>query len=65
MCVCVCNGMYTCLQFPEETRKGIRSPGVRVTSGCEPPSVGAGNGTHVLCKNGAHGLEVSLKAVSF
>lgn len=34
-CVCVC--------VPKKVREGLRSPGTKVTSGCEPLAVGAGN----------------------
>lgn len=34
-----------------QTRKGVRVPGTGVTSGHEPPSVGAGNQTPELCKS--------------
>ena len=48
MHVSVCTGGCGCLQRPEE---GIRSLGMRFTGSCEPPDVGAGIWTPLLCKN--------------
>lgn len=42
--------MCTGVQLPRESRRGSRSPRAGVTSTCEPPDMGAGNGTHVFGK---------------
>lgn len=49
-CVCLC--AYTVsMQKPVEAEKGIRNPGTGLTGSWEPPSIGGGNWTQVLCRN--------------
>ena len=42
--------VYIRVQVPKKAR-GDGSPGVGATGGCEPPEIGDGNWTHILCKN--------------
>lgn len=42
MCGCLCVGTYTCVQVPEEARKGITWSGVGVISVCKSPTTGVG-----------------------
>lgn len=43
MCVCLSVGMYA-----HACRYPCRSTGAGVTGGCEPPDMGAGNGTQIF-----------------
>ena len=42
--VCVFNYMHTVPAEASQTKEGIRSPGVGLTSSCELPNMGARNG---------------------
>lgn len=47
----VCVYMYVCLcRCLGESEEGPGYPGAGVISYCEPPDVGAGSGTWVICK---------------
>lgn len=52
--------VWRCPWIPEED---IRSIGTEVAGGCDPSSVGAGNGTLVFCESRAHSKLVGPKIV--
>ena len=52
MCVYVC--VYVLVQVPTETKRGIRSTGVRVVTSCQLPGVGTGTENQALCKNSVY-----------
>lgn len=51
MCIWVWGGIAAAHEVQE---KVLDSPGAGVIDGCEPPNVGAGYQTLVLCKNSKH-----------
>lgn len=50
--MCLCGFVRVCAVL-EGTEQGVRSPGVGVKGGCEPPIMDAGKWTLVLCKSSA------------
>jgi len=51
MCLYVlCGYVRVRMSFLQRPGKGIKTPGSEVTDSCEPPGMGAGNQTLVLCK---------------
>lgn len=54
MCMLLCVGMYTYVGFYGVEEEIIRLLRARVTSGCELPSMDAGNRTWVLSKSSRH-----------
>lgn len=63
VCESVCVFMYTtCMQEPVEAKEGIKNLGTGLTGSWEPPSLGNGNWTSVLCKsNGCPSRWTSLQ----
>lgn len=53
VCAFLC-GCATYMQGLTEARIGFWIPGARVTGGCEPPPMDAGNCAWVLCKGSKH-----------
>lgn len=60
MCLCVHTSMCRCPQKPE---RGIRSPGARVTDGCELPDGGAKNQIQVLCESNKCSLPLDISLI--
>jgi hypothetical protein len=59
--VCICAGgcAYECSACRGQ-RRALDSAGARVTGGCEPPDLGPGEKTPVLCKSSKCSLQLSL-----
>lgn len=55
--------MYAYIQLPTEAR-GIEVPAAGVRSACEPPGMGAGNLTQVLCKSSVCPLSPMIRLSS-
>lgn len=54
VCLCLYMGMCKCVQCLQRQSEGVGSPGAGIACGCEPPGVGTGNWTPVLCVSSQH-----------